>query len=235
MKKCSTCKKTKAVTDFYKNRTSKDRLQPCCKDCNKTYQKSYREANKDKVKAIKKAWQQANPDKVKAYYETNKDKVKAYYETNKDRIKANVKAYRETNPDKVKASKKAYIEANPDKVKAIKKAWQQANKDKVKAIKKAWEKANPGKMNALWAKRKAQKLKATPPWLTDDHLAEIQEWYTIAKDLQWLSEEPLQVDHIVPLQGKHVCGLHVPWNLQILPKSENISKGNKFPLKKLKF
>jgi hypothetical protein len=89
-----------------------------------------------------------------------------------------------------------------------------------------YRKTNPDKINAFTAKRRAAKLNATPPWLTKDQLKEIAKFYTLAKELQWLSDEPLEVDHITPLQGENVSGLHVPWNLQILPKSANCSKGN---------
>jgi 5-methylcytosine-specific restriction endonuclease McrA len=163
-----------------------------------------------------------------------KDCQKTYREANKEKFKAYSKVYYEEYRDKIKAYSKTYREANKEKIKAKVKAYREANKEKFKALNKAYKQTNPGKVNALNMKRYAQKLQATPPWLTKKHLSEIQKWYKLAKDLQHLSEEPLEVDHIVPLQGKNVCGLHVPWNLQILPKSENISKGNKFPLRKPK-
>jgi hypothetical protein len=100
-----------------------------------------------------------------------------------------------------------------------------------KAEKKAYDyqyvKDNPGKIIAKRARRRASELQAIPPWLSSGQHAEIEWYYTTAKELQWLSDEPLEVDHIEPLQGEDSCGLHVPWNLQILPRSLNRSKQNK--------
>lgn len=90
-----------------------------------------------------------------------------------------------------------------------------------------YAKNNPDKVNAVVAKRKAARLKRTPKWLTKEHIIEIGSYYTMTKELQWLSNEPLHVDHVVPLQGENVSGLHVPWNLQILTRSKNCSKSNK--------
>lgn len=108
-----------------------------------------------------------------------------------------------------------------------KKAHYIKHKVKLALYKKEYRKLNPGKINAKVAQRKAAKLQQTPKWLTKTQLNEIEAFYILAKELQWLSEELLHVDHIVPLQGKNVSGLHVPWNLQILPASLNISKGNR--------
>ena len=102
------------------------------------------------------------------------------------------------------------------------------NKDKIKSIASKWQKNNKGKVNAVTAKRHAAKMQRTPPWLSKQQLNKIKDFYVMAAELETVFPWKQCVDHIVPLQGKTVSGLHVPWNLQILPAKENISKGNRF-------
>ena len=101
-----------------------------------------------------------------------------------------------------------------------------ANKKQNRDLKYA--KLNRPKRNANQAKRKAAKLNRTPPWLSQEHLKQIEELYAIAKMFQMYTGQEYHVDHIVPLQGKNVSGLHTPWNLQVLPAKENMSKGIKY-------
>ncbi len=101
------------------------------------------------------------------------------------------------------------------------------NKDKERhlAVNRAWAEANPDRRAAHSAKRRAFKLRATPSWA---QLEVIKSWYTLAKLFDKTFGEVHHVDHIVPLQGKHICGLHVEYNLQVLTATENISKGNRY-------
>lgn len=129
--------------------------------------------------------------------------------------------------EEFKLYQKEWNKINSDRIKAKASAWAKENLDKVKAHKRKYAENNRDKVNAATAKRRAAKLQATPPWLTKEQFDEIKNYYSLAKELQWLSEETLEVDHIIPLQGENVSGLHVPWNLQVLPRSLNISKSNK--------
>lgn len=111
------------------------------------------------------------------------------------------------------------------------KKWSVKNKETVKNNDRLKRKNNPIKYralsNAAVRKYQATKLRRTPKWLSKEQLQEIKEHYILAAELSWLSDSGLEVDHIVPLQGKNVSGLHVPWNLQVISAYENQSKGNR--------
>lgn len=91
------------------------------------------------------------------------------------------------------------------------------NKDYMLAVNAEWRRNNPAKIRGNTARHRASKLRATPAWAD---LSKITEIYTGCP-------EGMEVDHIIPLQGKDVCGLHVHYNLQYLSPSANRSKGNR--------
>jgi len=103
----------------------------------------------------------------------------------------------------------------------------QKSLDNAKHYVKKFADKNPAKMNAKSMKRHTSKIKRTPPWLTKEHFKQIEDMYIRAKIAEDFTGDKYHVDHIIPLQGKTVSGLHVPWNLQLLPAAKNISKGNK--------
>ena len=138
--------------------------------------------------------------------------------------------YRLKNRDKLIAYKKAWVELNLEKVIENNKTRSQFKKDEINAYIAEYKKLNPAKANANKAKRKAAKKQRTPKWLTDIDFERIENQYKLATILTKLHNEPWHVDHIIPLQGKLVSGLHVPSNLQVLKGSENCSKQNNFVL-----
>ncbi|MGL4573852.1 MAG: YdaU family protein [Burkholderiaceae bacterium] len=81
---------------------------------------------------------------------------------------------------------------------------------------------------SIQSMRDARKASATPRWLTKQDLAEIAAIYAEAAMLTASTGQPHEVDHIVPLRSKLVCGLHVAWNLQVLPAIKNRQKSNFF-------
>jgi 5-methylcytosine-specific restriction endonuclease McrA len=141
--------------------------------------------------------------------------------------------WNKNNPKKACINSMKWSKANVERVKQNRDKWLEENKEYCKVAYKItreiWIDNNRDKVRAKDAKRHAAELQRTPNWLTEQHFKDIQEFYTMAKELQWLNDpsDPLEVDHVIPLQGKNVSGLHVPWNLQILPKSLNMKKGNR--------
>lgn len=121
-------------------------------------------------------------------------------------------------------SKARYYVANKEKV--IQRALSRAVEDRRK-YKKAWKEANPEEVKAFTNDRRRRHKNATPKWLTREQKAEIRKIYKEAIKLCADKPKSYAVDHIIPLMGKEVCGLHVPWNLQILTAEENYKKNNK--------
>jgi len=140
--------------------------------------------------------------------------------------------------------KRKWVAANPDKVKEYNQRWLAANREQRIEIVQSWRERNPEKVAAMWAragqkwaannkgKRNASvkarayaKRQAMPAWADKEAIAK---FYIEAARLTAETGVPHEVDHIVPLQGVNVCGLHVPANLRVISRSENRSKRNRF-------
>jgi hypothetical protein len=135
--------------------------------------------------------------------------------------------------------KRLWDKSRPEYKNLLHKKWRESNpelnkrriersNEKRRAITKEWKKNNSEKVNALNAKRRALKVGATPSWLSVEQLKDIEQFYMKAKELSYSTGIEHHVDHIIPLAGNNICGLHVPWNLQILTQLENCRKSNKF-------
>lgn len=150
--------------------------------------------------------------KTKKWQLNNIEKVRGYVR------KSCKKAYDE-NPEKFKEKSKQKRINNPAKAREI------VNKSYKKAYYLRYEQER-SRLNALSAQRRA----ATPAWLSAIEKAQIQEFYDVAKAKNTQTGILHHVDHIIPVNGKDCCGLHVPWNLQILTATENCAKKNKTEL-----
>jgi 5-methylcytosine-specific restriction endonuclease McrA len=93
--------------------------------------------------------------------------------------------------------------------------------------KTAWKKKNRGIVAASVAARKAHIRQATPKWLTKEQKQQIKSFYIEADRLKTETGIDHEVDHIVPVRGGIVHGLHVPWNLRVITAEENQKKNRK--------
>jgi hypothetical protein len=116
---------------------------------------------------------------------------------------------------------------NPDKYKMLADAWKQNNKDKLAEYQRTYTKKRPGKRNLLTANYRQAKVERMPEWLNKAHLFEMECVYNYCAALNAIGLK-YHVDHIVPLRGESVSGLHAPWNIQVLQANKNMSKGNRF-------
>lgn len=215
-KHCNKCNITKHFSNFSINKRNKiDGLQCWCKPCRKQYRldnlDSYKKKDReDYLKKIEYYKDLAAKQRARLGKDLIKQYNQNYWTKNKTEQSIRNKIWREKNQELLKAYSRNYYENN-------KEIYYLNNKRK-------WEET-PHLVLEACRKRIAIKLKAIPKW-SDNSL--IIEFYKKAKQLTNSTGTMHQVDHIVPLQNKLVCGLHVQDNLQIITLSENASKGNRW-------
>lgn len=158
---------------------------------------------KECVNAQGRAWKKANAEHIHNY------------NTSEERRKYCADFQKKSRADK------------PDYHKEQLRKSRQKHKDKRKQDTIVWRSNNPDKVRFYNASRKKTRLTATPNWLTKDHKMFMEIQYQMALLLKERLGFEHHVNHIHPLQGKNVCGLHVPWNLRVIPASDNIRKSNK--------
>ena len=138
----------------------------------------------------------------------------------------------EEDLEKARERTRKWRQDNPEKAREIVRKWHRDNREKSRESVRKWRQDNPEKVRAKDSKRRgALKTNIKLHRSAQDALQgvyELRECLTLCARGAG-SSEAFHVDHIWPIQGEGFCGLHAPWNLQVLEASENISKSNKTP------
>ena len=149
---------------------------------------------------------------------------RAYYERNREAVKARSAAAAASDPVKEKARLKRWRLANHEKILQKGASYRAVNGPQLAEAKRDYRQRRPGKWAAYCAQRRADRLQATPAWADLNAIAEMYELAELMRAFGYAVE----VDHVIPLRGRTVCGLHTAGNLEILEAGNNRSKGNRF-------
>ena len=240
MKTCTKCKEERSYEEFHKSSSHKTGYKSVCKSCAKLINQIRYENRKDHILQVGKAYRDANPEKERARHQTEKSKLSrhVYRMTHAVELSISKKRYYESRVVVVIVSGVTYdmgvkeiakvatarrYRSDPESSYKQHRNWILRNPEKNTAYKSKYSKGNPSKVLAIKAKRRAFELQSIAPWI---NLEKVKEVYLRSSVLNKESSITYEVDHIVPLVSKLVCGLHWEGNLQIIPASENRKKSN---------
>ena len=161
-------------------------------------------------------------ERLRVYRAANKEQRRAYNQTNAAKIKARWRKWYEGNKPRILATQQT------GKGKAVNleatRRYRERNRAARRAATTKWRQQHPDRHAAKQRLRIARELQAMPAWIEPRTFLGI---YAEAARRTSETGIPHHVDHIVPLKGHGVSGLHVPWNLQVIPALENLRKGNR--------
>lgn len=213
-KRCSKCLQPKALSEFY---LAKGKPMAKCKPCFCQVSKAWYESNKArKLETCAKRREDKRPE-IKLYFA-------GYYQENRQHVLDLTRAY-QSRPE-VKARDKERLQRDwllrRDTLLPLRRAM--LDPAKVREYSKEHYRANKADYLAKWWLRQATKLKATPKWA---NRKAIRDFYREAQRQTEATGIPHEVDHIVPLQGRTVRGLHVENNLRVVTLAVNREKSNR--------
>lgn len=129
------------------------------------------------------------------------------------------------NSELVRARMAAYYAANKKKILARSAEWAEKNRERFKRNQAQYRRAESLKRTMQAAARRVRESRAKPEWADKPCIREI---YDLARRRSEATGIQWQVDHIVPINSKRVCGLHVEHNLRVIIGAENSAKGNRY-------
>ena len=237
LKTCAKCKTQRNLSDFYASKRFKDGLRKECKSCDKARALSWRNENLERARQSKRDWDAANPEAVaaysKSYYAENieecREKGRIYSIEYKakfpEKKRASNLAFKEKNKEAGRENARNWARLNPEKNREKGRIWNEQNVQRMRANSKAYVKLHPEYAVERSRLRAIALKNSKVDWANEFFISEI---YDLARKRTAVTGMVWHVDHIVPINGKTVCGLHVHANLAVIPARVNAKKSNKY-------
>lgn len=243
---CSTCNTEKPNEEFFVNSRSKTGRDKQCKTCKLYAQRVRYQRKAEEMRSKAREYAASHKIERREYnrlyraknLETLSEKKRAYHLANKDAILAKMAEWSAKNVDWRREYNAAYYAKNREVLRRYADAYNAVHAESKRLVSLAWRRNNPDKLQAQYEARKpmlrkyamgrrAVKLCASTAWEAEFDDLVLSESAELAAARENSTKVAWHIDHIEPLRGKTVCGLHNAYNIQVVPSSYNLTKGAK--------